>query len=143
MSRGEDHHTVVIDQEDGNYSKGPWLKGNIASEKKDDDTRQDGNYSNPDKRPRLKGNTARDEIDDEPKQLGNYDNPDKGPRLKGNIASDGIDDNPRLKGNIAGDKKDDDLVEIDNLMMKWEEILKAGYNFDKGKHFKYLNCILK
>ena len=115
MSRGEDHHTVVIDQEDGNYSKGPWLKGNIASEKKDNDTRQDGNYSNP----------------------------DKGPRLKGNIASDEIDDDPRLKGNIAGDKKDDDLVEIDNLMMKWEEILKAGYNFDKGKHFKYLNCILK
>ena len=66
MSRGEDHHTVVIDQEDGNYSKGPWLTGNIASKKKDNDTRQDGNYSNPDKRPRLKGNTARDEIDDEP-----------------------------------------------------------------------------
>ena len=71
-----------------------------------------------DLQPTIQSNGLQDVIHNlHPRQQGNYSSPEKGPRLKGNIASE---------------NRDDDLVESDNLMMKWEEILKAGYNFDKG-----------
>ena len=115
MSRGEDLHTVVIDQED--------LQPTIRSRGLEDvildlEARQQGNYSKRDKSPSLEGNIANDNKD-HGQQQGNDKRTEK---------------NHRLKGNIASDKKDDDIVEIDNLMKKWEEILEAGYNFDKGKN---------
>ena len=119
MPRREDPHTVVIDQED--------LQPTIQSNGLQDvihnlHPRQQGNYSSPEKGPRLKGNISNENKDDDLVETeGNYSCPEKGPRLKGNIASE---------------NRDDDLVETDNLMMKWEEILKAGYNFDKGTNLK-------
>ena len=164
MSRGEDPHSVVIDQEALDLQptiqshgredvilnleprhlgeKNPRLEGNIAGNNKDG---QQGNYSKREKNPRLEGNIAGNNKDHR-QQQGNYRETGKTPRLKGNIADDnkdyrqqqgnfrGTETTPRLKGNIADDKTEDDIVEIDNLMMKWEEILKAGYNFDKGNN---------
>ena len=100
MPRGEDPHTVVIDQDD--------LQPTIQSNGRED-------------------------------VIHNLDHrhTEKSPRLEGNYSF--TEKSPRLEGNIASDNKDDDLVEVDNLMTKWEEILKAGYSFDKGKHLKYLN----
>ena len=137
MSRGEDPHSVVIDQEALGLQptiqshgredvilnleprhlgeKNPRLEGNIGSNNKD---QQQGNYSKREKNPRLEGNTAGNNKDHR-QQQGNFRETGK---------------TPRLKGNIADDKTEDDIVEIDNLMMKWEEILKAGYNFDKGNN---------
>ena len=115
MPRREDPHTVVIDQDDLQ----PTIPSNgLQDVLHDPDPRQQGNYNNSrQKGPRLKGNIASGNKDDDQVEIeGNDNSPEEG---------------PRLKGNIAGENKD---VEIDNIMMKWEEILRAGYNFDKGKN---------
>ena len=144
MSRGEDPHSVVIDQE----ALDP--KPTIQSPGREDvilnlEPRHLGDFTKREKNPKLEGNIAGNNKD---QQQGNYSKREKNPRLEGNIAGNntdyrqrnyrGTETTPRLEENIAGDKTNDDIVEIDNLMMKWEEILKAGYNFDKGNNVFFL-----